>query len=113
MKLEDFDTKDYDPNFDAIKRRQSIGGVIDPVPENGSELPNYDLLQQQKLGPGSHDVNYELTEQRNDIGGKFPDLNDYNAREVLVNPTHNKEIFDNEDLNPNLDAIKPNIKGHV
>jgi len=44
MKLEDFDTKDYDPNFDAIKRRLSIGGVIDPVPENGSELPNYDLL---------------------------------------------------------------------
>jgi len=31
----------------------------------------------------------------------------------LVNPTHNKEIFDNEDLNPNLDGIKPNIKGHV
>lgn len=34
MKLEDFDKKDYNPNVDAIKRRVSIGGVIDPIPEN-------------------------------------------------------------------------------
>jgi len=33
MKDEDFDKKDYDPNFDVIKRRVSIGGVIDPISE--------------------------------------------------------------------------------
>lgn len=44
MKLEDFDVKNYDPNFDIIKRRVSIGGLIDLVPTNKSENPNYDLL---------------------------------------------------------------------
>lgn len=44
MKLEDWDIKDYDPNIDAVKRRVSIGGIIDPIPENGSKIPNYDIV---------------------------------------------------------------------
>jgi len=40
----------------------------------------------------------------------MPDLNDKNSREALLNPMNNRDIFDNEDLYPNIDAIKPNIK---
>ena len=42
---------------------------------------------------------------------KFAEINEKNAREVLVDPIHKKEIFDNDDLDPNLEAIKPQIKG--
>ena len=28
-----------------------------------------------------------------------------------MDPIHNKEIFDNEDLDPHIEAVKPNIKG--
>ena len=63
------------------------------------------------MGPGAYDAKFKLVEKRDDIGVvKMPDLNEFNAREYIVDPVKDVERFDNEDLDPNLNAIKPNIK---
>lgn len=69
-----------------------------------------DILKKYQ-GPGAYDPTFKLVEARTDIGyTQMPDLNDKNSREALLNPMNNRDIFDNEDLYPNIDAIKPNIK---
>jgi len=35
------------------------------------------------MGPGAYEAKFKLVEKRNDIGiVKFPELNDFNAREI-------------------------------
>lgn len=55
-----------------------------------------------------------LQKKRDDFGvPKFAELNEKNAREVEMDPLRFKEIFDNEDIDPNLNAVKPNIKTFI
>ncbi|KRW99078.1 hypothetical protein PPERSA_07331 [Pseudocohnilembus persalinus] len=96
---------------DLIKKR-ILGGNINKEHQEIEETLQ-DIIE-KRMGPGAYEQSYKLVEKRNDIGvQKFADLNEKNDRENKMEHLKQFENFDNEDLNPNIEAIKPNIKGNV
>lgn len=96
-----------DPNVDFIKKRAPTF-VIKEEPEKALKVED---LVQMKLGPGMYDQNFRLVEKRVDVGHvKLQELTEKNARENQMDPSKQIEVFDNEDLYPNIQAVKPNPK---
>ncbi len=102
IKLEDLDMrKPLNPEYSAVKPRPKAA-IINP-PREGS--PRTELYR-EKLGPGAYDINYDLVEQRDDIGAVAYKLTEKNDRANLIDFAK-KDAFDG-DLNPNYDFDKPN-----
>ena len=38
-------------------------------------------------------------------------MNENNDRQHYMDPNYGREVFDNEDLDPNIEAVKPGLKG--
>ena len=93
--------KPLNPDYSAVKPRAKAA-VINPLREGSPRVELY----REKLGPGAYDLNYDLVEQRDDIGVLPYILTEKNDRMNLIDFAK-RDVFDGE-LNPNYDFDKPN-----
>jgi hypothetical protein len=90
---------DYDPNDDATKPRAFAADFTHVAWREDDPEPDLD-------GPeaGDYDINSDATQQRTDRGAAFSQLSGREEHEEDV-------VEDDKDYDPDLDAVKPRLKG--